>query len=81
MVRTLVPDSRRWTANACRLCRSRHSRHYLPHRTMSSNSGHDGKYLRNKDVFRRNARATRHSQLDLQAVQELQQIVVGPEAG
>jgi hypothetical protein len=41
----------------------------------------DGKHLRNKDIFRRNARATRHSQLDLQAVQELQQIVVGPEAG
>jgi hypothetical protein len=41
----------------------------------------DGKYLRNKEIFRRNARATRHSQLDLQAVQELQQVVVGPEAG
>jgi hypothetical protein len=41
----------------------------------------DRKYLRNKEIFRRSARATRHSQLDLQAVQEFQQIVVGPEAG
>ena len=56
-------------------------RHYLPYRIMSSSSDHDGKYLRNKEIFRRNIRTTRHNQLDLQAVQELQQIVVGPEAG
>jgi hypothetical protein len=34
----------------------------------------------NKEIFRKKAHATRHNQLDLQAVQELQQIVVGPEA-
>jgi integrase len=56
-------------------------RHYLPCRIMSSSSDHDGKYLSNKEIFRRNTRATRHSQIDLQAAQELQQIVVGAEAG
>ena len=39
------------------------------------------KRLRNKEVSCRSIRATRHSQRDLQAVQELQQIVVRPEAG
>ena len=54
-------------------------RHYLPRPTMSSSSDCDGKSLRNKEISRRSTRATRHSQRDLQAVQELQQIVVGPE--
>src|SRR5271157_6636968 len=37
MVRTSVPDSSRCVAKLCRLCLSRHSRHYLPFRTMSGN--------------------------------------------
>jgi hypothetical protein len=45
-------------------------RHYLPRRTMSSSSDHEGKYLKNKESFPRNTRATRHSRLDLQAVQD-----------
>jgi hypothetical protein len=48
---------------------------------MSSSSDHDGKYLRNEEIFHRDTEATRRSPLDLQVVQELQQIVVGPEAG
>ncbi|CDX52789.1 hypothetical protein MPL3365_170093 [Mesorhizobium plurifarium] len=56
-------------------------RHYLPRPTMSGSFDRNGKRLRNKEIFRRDARATRHSQLELQAVQELQQIVVGPESG
>ena len=56
-------------------------RHYLPCRTMSSSLDWNYKRLRNKESFRRNTRATRHSQRGLQAVQEPQQIVVGPKAG
>jgi integrase/recombinase XerD len=68
-------------ALAGRTVSPRQLRHYLPHRTMSSSCDHNGKYLMKKVIFRRNTRATRHSQLDLQAVQEFQQVVVGPEAG
>lgn len=56
-------------------------RHYLPFLTMSSSFGRNGKCLRDKEIFRRDTQATRHSQRDLQAVQELQQIVIGSEAG
>ncbi|MFD1985524.1 tyrosine-type recombinase/integrase [Mesorhizobium newzealandense] len=56
-------------------------RHYLPCPTMSGSFDRNGKYRRNRDISCRNARHTRHSRLDLQAVQELQQIVVGPESG
>jgi integrase/recombinase XerD len=56
-------------------------RHYLPCRTMSSSLDRNYKRLRNKENFRKNTRATRHSQRGLQAVQEPQQIVVGPKAG
>lgn len=48
---------------------------------MSGSFDRNGKRLRNKEIFRRDTRATPHSQRDLQPVQELQQIVVGPEAG
>jgi hypothetical protein len=40
-----------------------------------------GKRLSNIGISCRSVRTTRHSQLDLKAVQEFQQIVVGPEAG
>jgi integrase len=56
-------------------------RHYLPRPTMSGSFGRDSKRLRNKEISCRNTLATRHSQRDLQAVQEFQQIVIGPEAG
>ena len=56
-------------------------RHYLPHPTMSGNFDRNGKCLRNREISCRNARATRHSQLDLQAVQEPEQMVVGPKTG
>jgi hypothetical protein len=56
-------------------------RHYLPRPTMSGSFDRNGKRLRNKGISCRNAQATRHSRLDLQAVQELQQVVAGPEAG
>lgn len=56
-------------------------RHYLPRPTMSGSFGRNGKSLRNKEISCRNARAARHSQLDLQAVQEPEQMVIGPEAG
>jgi hypothetical protein len=56
-------------------------RHYLPRPTMSGSFDRNDKYLRNKGISCRDARATRHGRLDLQAVQELQQMVAGPEAG
>ena len=56
-------------------------RHYLPRRTMSGSFGCNGNDLINIEYYQGCAWATRHSQLDLQAVQEPQQIVVGPEAG
>jgi len=56
-------------------------RHYVSFRTMSGSFDRNGKCLRNKGISCRNARGTRHSRLDLQAVQELQQMVAGPEAG
>ena len=73
------------TANMPELARKSISphvmRHYLPRPTMSSSLDRNYKRLRNKEIFRRSTRATRHSQRDLEAVQELQQIVVGPKAG
>jgi integrase/recombinase XerD len=39
-------------------------RHYLPRRTMSGNLDRNYKRLRNKQIFRSNTRATRHSQRD-----------------
>ena len=56
-------------------------RHYLPRRTMSGSFGCNGNDLINIEYYQGCAWATRHSQLDLQAVQEPQQIVVGSEAG
>ncbi len=47
-------------------------RHYLPFLTMSSSFDRNVKYLRSREIFRGSTRATRHSQRDLQAVQELQ---------
>ena len=37
MVRRSVPASSRCVAHVCRLCLQRHSRHYVPFRTMSCN--------------------------------------------
>jgi site-specific recombinase XerD len=56
-------------------------RHYLPSLIMSGSFDRNGKRLKNRNISCRNARATRHSQRGLQAVQEFQQIVIGPEAG
>ncbi len=53
----------------------------MPRPTISGSYTRDGKRLRNKEISCGNTRATRHSQRDLQAVQEFQQIVIGPEAG
>jgi hypothetical protein len=63
MVRRLVvPDSRRWTANACRLCLARHSRHYLPRRTMSRSVTGLYDFSRKLQVARIRGRpSTRHS--------------------
>lgn len=56
-------------------------RHYLPRPTMSGSYDRKCKHLRNMEISCRNARATRHSLPDLQAVQEPQQIVVRSVAG
>ena len=56
-------------------------RHYVPILTMSSSFGCNGNAMMTIPIYGGDARATRHSQLDLQAFQEPQQVVVGSEAG